>query len=538
MKKLLGSAAPTALFLFLISPLVACSGSAGAGATPISTNGGVPLTSQNGQLSFPQINGTNATASYALVSPPPSGTTVGLQSQIGASGLPTPLGSGASILVAFTMQVSQQVQLTSFPAWSITLAPTTALSPPYTIEVFDAGTYMASYATNSTGHTITSSNFGAPTTIQPGHAYVFEVVQNGALTQTPGNSPTAASRHPMLPDPVDLVKDSSGRLRAFDATGDPLTIEPVTPSIPASALTNVPPPVIPAAGPLPTPLPFPTATPRPLPSITLPPGCHSVHCINPLATVTQNDSGGQSGYTFPGGAQGGVGDIYVAQQVVSGANLYPSPPGSKFAGESIFAPTTHGPNGNCWEVVTDTYNGYNQPAGVTASQVLFYNFCDRQKGQYGGYEGGMPIDKNFMNSYVATFSNGNGYPEYVVETELGADNAWHVLLYNVGANPPRWDDVQPDSAVGANASYNGGQGWSMFETHLDYGLCPPFPPTGMSGLRIHMSHTPHQDWQYATAFTPFGYGDCFTPDGENGTFYYALNFYSGDYAWNSQTFND
>lgn len=337
-----------------------------------------------------------------------------------------------------------------------------------------------------------------------------------------------STERPRMPEPVHVGRDHLGHLRSVkDVTGDPVSVVSVAPPISADSLTNLPMPIVPSPT-LPSPYPYPTPDPVPTdpPYGTCKPRCPALRTTRSYTHV--DDAGGQSGYTINGGSGAGVGDIYVAHQALTNVALNPVPSGDPYPGQSIFAPTTHGPNGNCMEVVTDYYNGYGLPAGVSSAQVLLFNFCDRG----GRYEGAVPMDQTFFNKYVRTFSNGNGQPEYVAEIEQGSDTAWHLLLYNVSANT--WDDYS-DSAPGAIANYNGGQGWSMFETHVSTGPCSFMPSTGISGLRLHFSNVPHQDWQYATGSRTFGWGDCFQPDGTS-SYWYSINFSSSDWGWQSGTF--
>ena len=356
------------------------------------------------------------------------------------------------------------------------------------------GLSACSGALSSSGGSSVSGQL--PTTVAP--------VQTSALAHI-----AISSNHPLMPAPINVVVNrDTDKMHAFTTTGDPVTIVHVTPPIPASALTNIPKPDVPGTI-LPTPYPYPTPSTRPPCYITktcfhTPPPCYRcwIHTlsVNPESVVTSDDSGGQGGYTIAGGSQqqSGVGDIYVAQEALTNVSLSPVPPNSKFPGNSLYAPTTHGPNGNCLEVPTDYYDGWGLPTGVTSGQVLFFNFCDGG----GKYEGAVPMDQSFFNTYVRVFSNGNGTPEYIIELERGSDNEWHTLLYNVTDN--RWDDYV-DSAANATSNFNGGQGWSMIETHFDAGNCPDIPSTGISGLRLHYSNIPHQNWQYANGSKQFTY---------------------------------
>ncbi len=341
----------------------------------------------------------------------------------------------------------------------------------------------------------------------------------------------------LLPEPVNVVRAGTGHIIPMTSQGDPVTIVKKTPPIPASALTQFPAPRKPnVSQTLPPIPPKPTPTPRCKPC-----GCNNMAPTNqrhgpipdcplakakPYSIVYGDDQGGQSGYSIAPGSQSGLGDVYVAQVIDSNISLNNPTPGDPQQ-DDLFSPTTHGPNGNCLEVVTDYSNGYTW-TGTTHNQIMFYDFC--ANGGQGAYVGAIP-SSNFGN-YVTTYSNGNGLPEYVAETTLEPDNSYHLLIANWVNNT--WDDYYA-SAPGARATYNNGQGWSMMETHYPGGTCSNVPgTTGVSGLRLHYSNTPHQNWQLANGgnTSQFGYGYCFMPD-DTQTPWYRLYFIPTDWGWQS-----
>lgn len=68
----------------------------------------------------------------------------------------------------------------------------------------------------------------------------------------------------------------------------------------------------------------------------------------------------------------------------------------------------------------------------------------------------------------------------------------------------------------------------MFETHYATGACSNVA-TSMSGLRFHLP----SGWQYASIDSTFGFGSCFDNSDGSGFPFYALDFPSGDWGWNS-----
>ena len=242
--------------------------------------------------------------------------------------------------------------------------------------------------------------------------------------------------------------------------------------------------------------------------------------VHPLDTVSSQDSSGQGGYYIVHGSAAGDGDIWAAHDAISpsaasNVNL-PSPTGW---GNYLYAPTTHGPNGNCLESVTDYFN--NDGTG-TYYVFMIWNFCQSQNGY--AQEVQIPMDSNFFNNYVRTYSNGDGRPEYQEEVYRDSNGTWHQLLYNNLLQ--RYDDVW--QAPGTNTS-NNQDGWSIFETHFGSGVtCPAIPTIGMSGLRLRVNGV----WGYVSTSTSYSYtstpADCFSSAAPP---YYTLNYYSPDFAW-------
>jgi hypothetical protein len=256
--------------------------------------------------------------------------------------------------------------------------------------------------------------------------------------------------------------------------------------------------------------------------------------MRPADLVYTDDGGGQEGYTVNGGANAGNGDFYAAHEALSAANVImatPSPD-DPMQFEAAYAPTTHGPNGNCLELSTMYTTGLSTPLGTTDARLGVWDFCNNG----GKWVGAIEMDQNFFNSYVETYTNGNGTPEFIVESVLGTDNAWHFLIYDPYNST--WYDKY-DTTPGETASFNGGQGWSMFETHYAMGDCSDIPATSMSGLRYYVNNT----WVYASMTSTFTYPNpadntsCF--DNSDGTEspYYEMWFPPADWGWFSETEN-
>jgi hypothetical protein len=215
-----------------------------------------------------------------------------------------------------------------------------------------------------------------------------------------------------------------------------------------------------------------------------------------------DDDGGQSGYIVTPGSGAGDGSIYVAMTAYDDAWVTTPTNGSY---NTVNAPTTHGPNGNCIETVTNYYNGFGTP-GTTVDQVQFYDFC--ANGGQGGFVGALPMNAQFVRDYVRTYADPvDPLPRYISSVVHSAvDDRWHAYLYD--ATLGQYVDYY-DSAVGANSQVQGGEGWSIFETHYYSGACSTLPDVSAEALQIR---TP-AGWQPLNADEAYSYaeGACFTP---------------------------
>jgi hypothetical protein len=228
---------------------------------------------------------------------------------------------------------------------------------------------------------------------------------------------------------------------------------------------------------------------------------HTVTSRSPQNTGDQ-DNGGQSGYIIAPGNLSGDGSIYIAMTAYDDAWITTPTDGYY---NTVNAPTSHGPNGDCIETVTNYYNGFGTP-GTTVDQVQFYDFC-ANNGQ-GAFVGAIPIDANFVRDYVRTYADDNHQlPRYVSAVIHSAlDNRWHAYLYD--ASLMQYVDYY-DSPIGANTTVLGSEGWSIFETHYNGGPCSTLPDTSEEGIQVRTS----SGWQTlnGNAVSSYMWGTCFSP---------------------------
>lgn len=258
--------------------------------------------------------------------------------------------------------------------------------------------------------------------------------------------------------------------------------------------------------------------------------------------VNSSDSGGQGGYYWLPSTSLGDGSVWVAQDAVppvqNGNAVFLPAPNPCNAGTScgnwLYAPTTHGSNGNCLEV-SSAYNDNSTNPGFTSYYLLLTDFCYQQDGHNEFVQ--IPMDSNFFDNYVRIYSNGDGRPEYCVE--LQKDGAtWRVLLYNNLLQ--QYDDVYDAVGLGTN---NGQDGWSIYETHFNFNVqpgytmpCPSLPNIGASGVRIN----PGGIWQKigGAAQQRVSYpNDCFSSNSSTGDVY-TLQYNSLDSAFVGISSND
>ena len=198
----------------------------------------------------------------------------------------------------------------------------------------------------------------------------------------------------------------------------------------------------------------------------------------PNDVVSTSDQGGQAGVLVDPGSSDGSGAVYVAMTAYDNVELNYPPAGST-ALDVLYAPTTHGPDGDCFELGADYWLG-NSGFTDTARFVRLFDFCDNGGAFESAYD--RVIDSNFVSSYVRVFTNGNGYPEFTSEQLRESDGNWHALIYNYSTSA--WEDWGYTDS-GTN-TYNGDWGWSIFETHYAAGqTCSGVPLMSTDGLRVY-----------------------------------------------------
>lgn len=214
------------------------------------------------------------------------------------------------------------------------------------------------------------------------------------------------------------------------------------------------------------------------------------------SVVTTKDNGGQYAYSIINKLQNGV---YANHSVVPNLNLNSSPNNDL---NVLYAPTTHAPN-SCLEAGSNYWRGQGA-SSVTVRYVRLYDFCNNV-----GWNTGIaiPIDQNFINSYVRNFDDET--PQYTMEISGNPQSGWSFYLYNYSKNI--WDNYYT-SSPGA-ATYNGGEGWSLFETHFTLGPCSNTPLIEATGIQVLENNQWIPSERSVTSF-----GNCFNNIGGNSTF--------------------
>jgi hypothetical protein len=193
-------------------------------------------------------------------------------------------------------------------------------------------------------------------------------------------------------------------------------------------------------------------------------------------SVLLNMEHGEVGFVTAVNGGGTIDGIEAIHTVYSPEQVTLSPnngPGT----QTLFAPTTHGPNGDCLEVGT----WYFGPPTMAAFYV--FDFCTSSG---GSYVFSIPIDSVFESTYVA---NHDSLPAYRTETILKG-NMWHALLYN--EQTKKWERVYTQAASPAGPQ----NGWSIEEYYFNAGNCPTGLPTFIDArIKYHDSTT--NTWRFA-----------------------------------------
>ena len=219
-----------------------------------------------------------------------------------------------------------------------------------------------------------------------------------------------------------------------------------------------------------------------------------------LSVLEQDDDGGQAGTTVL--ASYNYSSISANQTAWS--NYVPN------SGDILYSPTMKIPGSGCLEGTT--IYGYGTPS------MGWWDFCIPNNDQF--YASKM-MTSFFVSTYVRDL--GDGVPMYSAEIVEDPANpsAWHGLLYNYTTKI--WEDIYDDSG---NGEINGGQGWSMFETHYhNVGeTCKQTPWMESDDISLNGSHVNTTETQF------FDWGDCFN-DPNTGTNPYVLDQIAANYHW-------
>lgn len=227
---------------------------------------------------------------------------------------------------------------------------------------------------------------------------------------------------------------------------------------------------------------------------------HSVmlqfHERSTLAIVPSYDSGGQTGIEIAGGNK--YTGIYANNTAYQPAQLALQPasdPNNPF--NVLYAPTMKGSDGSCLENGTDYWRYLGD--GVTAT-FRIYDFCT------GGGEFVLSknIDAAFSAAYLRYFP-GAATPQYTTEIKLLPDGKWHSLIYNYTLNA--YEDLY--SVAGSN-NYNGGMGWSIFETHYAAGPCSTPPDIVSSLIQVQSGTGSWSPITPANSDSAYNWGPCFS----------------------------
>ena len=144
------------------------------------------LSASGGTLSVPALCGASAAIVYSSGSRIPASTSIGIGYTSGLSGFPPPVGTNAKIQAAFTINVTQDVDLLS--QITITSPPGVTPNGPYGFQLFDGyGTTM--YSEEFTG-TVNGGGISTPggavgLLLSAGQMYILELVQNPDIANFP-----------------------------------------------------------------------------------------------------------------------------------------------------------------------------------------------------------------------------------------------------------------------------------------------------------------------------------------------------------------
>jgi hypothetical protein len=258
--------------------------------------------------------------------------------------------------------------------------------------------------------------------------------------------------------------------------------------------------------------------------------------LSPLDYVSDQDAGGQVGLkiTASSSNQGSVWTANGLYDAISGPEdsspnyvdmLDPSGNGIGV----LFAPTTKSLNEGCIEYGTQYDSEGPGVPDPTEARFFFVDWCSYNPATQALTFYYTAIDSNFWSTYVRTYSNGDGYPQYVAEA-LKYNNVWYMLLYN--NNTQQYVTLSPTLSGTDQGSGAGNGGWSLFETHYNAGVqCANLPTLSVSGVRVM---TNDGTWGYAGSS---GFGPVAAPGQTPECFqyqstpYYDVRYNSSDEGW-------
>lgn len=190
--------------------------------------------------------------------------------------------------------------------------------------------------------------------------------------------------------------------------------------------------------------------------------------VGQKSVVVSEDAGGQFAYSIPNKSQDG---IYANHTIYPDLNLNSAPNNDYF--NVLYAPTTHAPN-SCLEAGSNYWRGDGEKS-PTYHYVRLYDFCNNV-----GWGTGitLQIDQTFIDNYVRNFDNKTA--QYTMEIIGNKSTGWAFEIFNYKNNV--WDKYYTSSP--GVATYNGGEGWSLFETHYTIGPCSKVPLIESTDIQV------------------------------------------------------
>jgi hypothetical protein len=254
-----------------------------------------------------------------------------------------------------------------------------------------------------------------------------------------------------------------------------------------------------------------------------------------VANVDADTEHGADGIWLDAG--GSYRALYAVHTVYPPAEVHLPLPAGATGQQTLFAPTTHMPNGACLE----NGNAYYTYNGVLVGQFYVFDFCMNPP----TYAFLTALDDNFFAEYVRYVNRDKKtgekevLPYYITQIvasnkasqPLGPRTTWTAMLYN--HTTKSWDRVY--SNVGSTGASLGG--WSIFENYFVVGPCPRIGPKfSIDALKLYNGDT-HR-WEFAapqmtettTSVNPFAQSNCFQDDA-TGLASYGFALKDPNYEW-------